>query len=169
MASSEETIDKIMETENTSEKDKMKDQFDKLLSTLSNFRTQITAMQQEVRLIEKAYNKTVKQAEKDKNEKKRQKQNKKPSGFALPTKISDDLCEFMSKEKGSLVARTDVTRFIINYIKTNDLQDPKNRKYILPDNDLKKLLHISDEELSFFNLQKYMNCHFHKKASGETT
>lgn len=162
-----DTIDSIMGTEE-SEKEKMASQFSNMLNALGSFRMQITAMQQQVRLLERNYNKAMKQAEKEKNEKKRQKLNKKPSGFALPTKISDELCEFMDKESGTLVARTDVTRFIIGYIKSKQLQNPTNRKFILPDEELKTLLNVSDgDELSYFNLQKYMNRHFHSSKSKE--
>jgi len=162
-----DTIDSIMGTDEN-DKEKMTNQFTDVVNVLGSFRTQITAMQQQVRLLEKNYNKTIKQAEKEKNEKRRQKLNKKPSGFALPTKISDELCEFMDKENGTLVARTDVTRFIIGYIKLKELQNPVNRKFILPDAELKTLLNVSDEdELSYFNLQKYMNRHFHSSKSND--
>jgi upstream activation factor subunit UAF30 len=67
----------------------------------------------------------------------------------------------MSKEEGVQVARTEVTQFIIKYIKENNLQNPENRKKIMPDDTLKKLLAVKEEEdVTYFNLQKYMNRHF---------
>ena len=69
----------------------------------------------------------------------------------------------MSREKGTMVARTEVTRYIIDYIKANKLQNPENGQLINPDNALKKLLEVNEEDnLSYFNLQKFMNRHFHK-------
>ena len=150
------------------DEDELEGQFGGVLDTLSIFRTQITGLQQQIRGIERTVRRKMKQADKERKNR-RNKGQKKPSGFALPTNISNELCEFMSKEKGTMVARTDVTRFIIDYIKQKDLQNPENRKFINPDLALKKLLEVDDQDkLSYFNLQKYMNRHFHKiKKEGE--
>ena len=81
------------------------------------------------------------------------------------TQISKDLCKFMGKEEGAEVARTEVTQYIIKYIKDGDLQWKENRKIIKPDQKLKKLLGVNkNEEVNYFNLQKYMNKHFIKKS-----
>ncbi len=94
-------------------------------------------------------------------EKSKNKGNKKPSGFANPTKVTKELCEFMNKQEGTQIARTEVTRALISYIKANNLQNKANKKIILPDEKLKFLLGINQEqELTYFNLQKYMNKHF---------
>ena len=69
----------------------------------------------------------------------------------------------MDKPNGSEVARTEVTQFIISYIKTNDLQWQENRKIIKPDKALKSLLGNGNDEVTYFNLQRYMNKHFLKK------
>ena len=50
---------------------------------------------------------------------------RKPSGFAKPSLISDALCEFLGKPKGTEMARTSVTSFITEYIKNNNLQNQK--------------------------------------------
>ena len=86
--------------------------------------------------------------------------NKTASGFAKPTKISSELCKFMGKEEGTEIARTDVTKYIIAYIKENKLGQSKNIK---PDEKLQKLLGIK-EEITYFNIQKYMNKHLIKKT-----
>tara|TARA_B100000945_G_C19854816_1_gene355636 strand:- start:268 stop:465 length:198 start_codon:yes stop_codon:yes gene_type:complete len=58
-------------------------------------------------------------------------------------------------------ARTEVTRYIIEYIKKKELQNKEDRRKITPDMKIKKLLDITEkEELTYFNLQKYMNKHF---------
>ncbi len=86
-----------------------------------------------------------------------------PSGFVKPTKISDELASFLGKDKGSMMARTDVTKEMTAYIRLHKLQDKDNGRKILPDNKLKKLLKVSDsEELTYFNLQKFMSPHFEK-------
>ena len=143
----------------------MGEKFGGILNTLGSFRQQITMLQNQVRSLEKVVNKQMKQmareAKKNKN-----KGNRKPSGFAVPTNISKDLCDFMGKSEGSQVARTEVTQYIIQYIKSKDLQWEQNRKIIKPDKPLKKLLGVQDnEEVTYFNLQKFMNKHFVKNCA----
>lgn len=143
----------------------IKDEFSGVLTTLSAFRQQITMLQNQVRGLEKHVNKQMKtlqrEAKKNKN-----KGNRKPSGFAVPTKITDQLCEFMNKEKGTKVARTEVTQYIIEYIRQNKLQKSDNRKYITPDNKLATLLDVKEsDEVTYFNIQRYMNKHFVKEKA----
>jgi len=138
------------------ESDALSDKFTNILETLNAFKKTVSTLQSEIKVLEKTVNKEIRASKKKRNNDKK----KKPSGFAKPTKISDELCEFMNKEKGAQVARTEVTQYIINYIKDNDLQFVENKKVIVPDNSLKRLLRINDEELTYFNIQKYMNKHF---------
>ena len=64
------------------------------------------------------------------------------------------------------MARTEVTKHLTQYIKNNDLQDASNRRKILPDKKLGQLLNVgADDEVTYFNLQKYMKVHFPKSAS----
>jgi len=119
-------------------------------------------LQNQVKALEKTVGKQMRtfarEAKRNKN-----KGNRKPSGFAVPTKISDALCEFMQKPKGSTAARTEVTQYIIKYIKDNDLQWNENRKIIKPNNLLKNLLNVKkNEEVTYFNIQRFMNKHFIK-------
>jgi len=84
-----------------------------------------------------------------------------PSGFAKPAAISKELAKFIGETPDALVARTTVTRFITNYVKEKDLQNPKNKRHILPDASLKKLLAVSDkDEVTYFNLQKHLKKHY---------
>ena len=137
--------------------------FEHLLGTISAFRSQLTLLQNQVKTIERSSKKYIKQLERELS-KRKVKGNRKPSGFAKPTKISDKLCEFMNKPKGSELARTEVTQHLISYIKENKLQNESNKRIIIPDKHLKTLLGIGDkDELNYFNLQSYMNQHFLKE------
>lgn len=141
----------------------MSNQFSSILSTLSSFRTQITMLQNQIRAVEKNVSREMKRQQKE-VAKGKNKGNRKPSGFAVPTTISNDLCDFMQKPQGSKVARTEVTQYIIQYIKDNNLQWAENRKVIKPDGKLKSLLDVKGkDEVTYFNLQKYMNRHFKKE------
>jgi|TARA_R110002073_G_scaffold273256_5_gene436745 chromatin remodeling complex protein RSC6 len=155
------------EKEEKEEVDQVTTQFDGVLTSLTTFRSQITALQQQLRGLEKTVRKEMKSLRKE-AAKNKHKGNRKPSGFAKPTRISDELCQFMDKEDGAEVARTEVTQFIIKYIREKELQNPENRKIIRPDKNLKQLLGVEDgDEVTYFNLQKYMNKHFHKKTAEE--
>jgi chromatin remodeling complex protein RSC6 len=135
-------------------------QFEVIIDSLSHFRIQVNTIQQQIRQLEKNIKKEMKGLKKAAS-KSKNKGNKKPSGFANPTKVTKELCEFMNKQEGTQIARTDVTKALISYIKTNNLQNKDNKKFILPDEKLKFLLGINQEqELTYFNLQKYMNKHF---------
>ena len=136
------------------------DQFEVIIDSLSHFRIHVNTLQQQIRQLEKNVKKEMKGLKKV-AEKSKNKGNKKPSGFANPTKVTKELCEFMNKQEGTQIARTEVTRALISYIKANNLQNKSNKKIILPDEKLQFLLGINEEqELTYFNLQKYMNKHF---------
>jgi len=138
-------------------------EFSDLLKTISTVKAQLSALGNNIKSLEKKVNKKIKVLEKE-AAKNRNKGNRKPSGFATPTKISDDLCVFMNKPKASEAARTEVTKYIISYIKDNKLQSTTNKKIIQPDKALKSLLKPKKkEEVTFFNLQRYMNKHFLKQ------
>jgi chromatin remodeling complex protein RSC6 len=136
--------------------------FENLLTTLNTFKTQISTLQQQIKLLEKTVNKEFKVLRKVAN-KSKNKGNRKPSGFAKSSKISDNLCLFMNKPHGTEMARTEVTKFIISYIKDKGLQQQDNKKFIKPDNSLRELLGVGQEDVvTYFNIQKFMNQHFIK-------
>jgi chromatin remodeling complex protein RSC6 len=144
-------------------KEEVVQQFSDVLTSLSSFKSQVTMLQNQIRALEKNVGKQIRTYEREAT-KNKNKGNRKPSGFAVPTKISDELCEFMKKPKGSMAARTEVTQYIIQYIKDNELQWKDNRKIIKPNTQLKKLLDVKkSEEVTYFNIQRYMNKHFIKK------
>lgn len=90
--------------------------------------------------------------------------NKPPSGFAKPGPISDELRAFLNLPKGELIARTEVTKKITEYCKAHDLQKTEDKRSIKTDAALKKLLRLNkNDELTFFNLQKYMKVHYPNK------
>ena len=82
------------------------------------------------------------------------------SRFCTPSKISDELADFLGKERGTQMARSDVTREINKYIRINNLQDNENKRNINPDDKLSRLLKLNhSDELTYFNLQRYISSH----------
>ena len=144
-------------------------QFTNILSTLSQFKTQITAISTHLRTLEKTVKREIKQHKKE-VVKKQSKGSSKPSAFAAASPISSELCDFMGKEPGATVARTEVTKFICSYINTNDLTTVENKRVIKPDTKLKMLLGTEEDTvLTYFNIQRFMNKHFIKKEAEQTS
>ena len=125
----------------------------------------IAALRSELRGIERQVERELRAARKASEKKRRKNINRQPSGFVKPTLISNELATFLGKSSGSEMARTEVTREINAYIRDNKLQDKDNGRRILPDAKLKKLLKLKDgDELTYFNLQRFMSPHFSTAA-----
>ena len=148
-------------------------QFSNINDSLTLFKMQISTLQQKVKNVEKNVRKELKNIKKQKNNDK-VKIKRAPSGFAKPTKVTKELCEFMDKPEGSEIARTEVTKALVNYIKNNNLLmqgdkiDNKIKNKIVPDQKLKNLLGLQENEikdLTYFNIQKYMNKHFYSNKT----
>lgn len=123
------------------------------------------SLRSELRALERHAVKELRTAQKASAKKRRKVGNRAPSGFVKPTPISKELAEFLGKTDGSEMARTEVTREINAYIRNNSLQDKENGRRINPDAKLKSLLKLKKgEELTYFNLQRYMSPHFSTSA-----
>jgi chromatin remodeling complex protein RSC6 len=133
------------------------------LAKLNQASSLFASLKAEFRTLEKKWTRELKTAQKSQAKRKRKSGNRQPSGFVKPTKISDELAKFLNKPIGSEMARTDVTREINKYIRANSLQDTANGRKINPDSKLQTLLKLKmTDELTYFNLQRYMSPHFPK-------
>lgn len=136
-------------------------------SKLQTLVSALASLRSELRGIERQVERELRVARKASEKKRRKNINRQPSGFVKPTLISNELAAFLGKSNGSEMARTEVTREINAYIRDNKLQDKANGRRILPDVKLKKLLKLKDsDELTYFNLQRFMSPHFSKSAVG---
>ena len=139
------------------------DQSFEFLTKLQQLGALISALKTEYRTLEKKWTRELKASQKQSVKRKRKAGNRAPSGFVKPTLISDELAKFLEKPTGSEMARTEVTRDINKYIRTNNLQDKENGRKINPDKKLTALLKLkATDELTYFNLQRYMSPHFAK-------
>jgi upstream activation factor subunit UAF30 len=133
------------------------------LAKLNQLGALLASLKTEYRSLEKKWSREIKTAQKSQAKRKRKSGNRQPSGFVKPTKISDELAKFLEKPVGSEMARTDVTREINKYIRSHNLQDKENGRKINPDAKLQTLLKLKKtDELTYFNLQRYMSPHFSK-------
>jgi len=135
------------------------------LSKLQQLGVLISSLKSEYRGLEKKWSRELKAANKLSLKRRRKTVNRAPSGFVKPTRISDELAHFLEKPSGSEMARTEVTRDINKYIRLHNLQDKDNGRKINPDTKLAALLKITGgEELTYFNLQRFMSPHFAKAS-----
>ena len=146
----------------------LEDDYQSLIDRLSDFKTLYTGITSDLRKLQKNMTKYIRDANKrtkrPKNVEGRPK--RAPSGFAKPALISKELCSFLGVETGTEMARTEVTKHLTTYIKEHNLQDQANKRKILPDSKLQKLLNVTpSDEVTYFNLQKFMKVHFPKSAA----
>jgi chromatin remodeling complex protein RSC6 len=140
-------------------------EFGDFMTKLQQLSSVISSLKTEFRALEKKASRELKTAAKASHKRKRKTGNRSPSGFVKPTLISDELASFLGKTKGTEMARTEVTREINAYIRANQLQDKANGRRINADTKLSSLLKLaSGEELTYFNLQRYMSPHFAKSS-----
>lgn len=140
--------------------------FSEFISKFQKMLGEFGSLKAELRVLERKTVKELKAVEKINRRRQKKAGTRAPSGFVKPTKISDELASFLGKPVGSEMARTEVTREINKYIQTNSLQDKSNGRKIIPDKQLAKLLNIQkNDELTYFNLQRYMSPHFAKSGA----
>ena len=126
----------------------------------------LSSMKKELLALEKKTNRVLRTIKKTSGKRKSKSGNKQPSGFTKATPISQELAKFLGKTPDTEMARTDVTKEINAYIRAHSLQDPSNGRKINPDKALSTLLRIkSGDELTYFNLQRFMSPHFPKSGA----
>ena len=155
--------------------DSIETQFTSLTTRLNEFKNLYTSINADLRRLQRDVQRNLKEAAR-RNRKKRtvntdpNRPKRSPSGFAKPALISNQLCDFLGQPNGTEMARTEVTKHLTAYIKSNNLQDNANKRRINPDAKLSKLLNVGpNDEVTYFNLQKYMKVHFPKTTSNTTT
>ena len=157
----------VVETAPATPELSLEDQFKDILTRLQQFRTLSQTLMTDVKKLQKNVNRQVRESSR-KNKKRKNTDGSKrpPSGFAKPTLISDSLCQFLGVESGTMMARTEVTKHLTKYIKAHELQDEKNKRIINCDSALAGLLNVQpSDEVTYFNLQRYMKPHFPQSAA----
>jgi chromatin remodeling complex protein RSC6 len=136
-----------------------------VLTKLQSAQAILVSLRSEVNELKRQHARELRAANKA-NKRRKTNANRAPSGFHKPTLISNELAAFLGKPEGSVLARTEVTREVNAYIRTQKLQDKDNGRKINPDAKLLKLLKLKKgDELTYFNLQKYMAAHFAKSSA----
>ena len=98
---------------------------------------------------------------------------KRPSGFARPSDLSDELCAFLGVPGGTSLPRTVVTKMMCEYIKQNELGLSTNKRCVdFTKPAAERLRRLLDPEpgatVTYFNLQRYLKRHI-RRAEGDTS
>ena len=129
--------------------------FTEIIDEISTLKLTVKGILTDIKHLEKGINKKIKKYDKE--------WNKKPSGFAVATKMSPKLCNFLDVPVNTKMARTEVTKYLSTYIKKNNLQLENDGRCIKPDIALAGLLELyNGQTITYFNIQKHMNKHFLK-------
>jgi chromatin remodeling complex protein RSC6 len=140
-----------------------------VLLTLTEQQNVIKGLINTVRSVLKDSDKQSKELEKLRNKRTRVKTERSadalPSGITKPVAITDELAKFLGVAPGTLVPRNEVTKGVSGYVKKNDISDPTNKqKFVLDDRPaakvLRTLLGNPTEDVTYFNLQKYLKHHY---------
>ena len=136
-----------------------------VMLNLTTLRETTAAMMAQVKKLEKRVHREIKDARKRKRRSKVEavdgvEVKRAPSIFERPVQVTDELCAFLVKPKGTLMSRSEVTKGVNNYVKEKNLKEKHDIKADAP---LRKLLSISEtEHLTYFNLQRFLNRHYVK-------
>ena len=92
-----------------------------------------------------------------------QSRRKAAGGLQVMYHCSPELTQFLGGVK--TINRKDLTTKIWQYFRDHDLMDPINKRFIVPDTKLSKLLKLQDgERFLAFTVSRYLNPHLVKKV-----
>jgi chromatin remodeling complex protein RSC6 len=136
----------------------------KLVERFNSVSTQFNELRGLIKSMAKESNRREKELNKLTIRRKLNREKRTPSGFRVPTKISDALASFILVPSGTEMVRSDVTKIIHKYIVDNNLQNPENRRCIMYDPTLYTMLNADPTvQLTYFSIQSHLKSHFAKK------
>ena len=141
----------------------MTDVLGRFSESIQSLTVALAKLKSDFKTLEKQVLKEARSMDKVNARRNRNKGSRAPSGFVKPAGISKELAKFLNVPEDTMIARTDVTKMITAYVKQHNLQDVSNGRKIIPDAKLSSLLGVkASDEVTYFNLQKYMKPHFVK-------
>jgi upstream activation factor subunit UAF30 len=137
----EQVASEVVAEVQMSEEERLEQQFSTLMESFKEFtktvRDTMATFQSELRSLASQSKKLSRRT------RKRTRGNKTPNGFTKTVNVSPELLKFCGKPTGTQMSRNEVNNFIHTYIRENNLQDPENKRHIVPDSKLKKILDMS--------------------------
>lgn len=86
------------------------------------------------------------------------------SQFEKKMLVSDEMCKFASWPIGTEHSRVEITKAIWDYVRSHDLRDQSNKRLCRLTPEMKKLLGVAEDNISYPQLQKFIGKHLIKPA-----
>ena len=135
-----------------------------MASTTTDIATALASLRDEIKALRKDLRKVKQHIEDPSGEK--AKARSLNNGFRKPQNVSPELKAFLSMGPEDRISRADVTKRINEYVTAKGL---KKGQHILLDDQLRSLLNPpEDVQLTFLNIQRYINPHYIKEEKPET-
>jgi chromatin remodeling complex protein RSC6 len=138
--------------------------FNKLLNQFQDVQSVMKTLHSNLKVLQKEVQRERKETKKMASKKKKGTK-KTLSGFAVASPITPVLADFLGLKHDEMIPRTETTSKVIAYVKANNLQNPANKKQIIPDEKLGAVLQNGTEVVTFFNLQTFLKKHFLPKPT----
>merc|ERR1711992_391870 len=82
----------------------------------------------------------------------------KGSGLTKPMKLSAELADIVGKKEAS---RAECIKQLWAYLKKNNLQDPENKQFFIPDKKMAKV--FGNDKIRAFGMAKFLSAHLFEK------
>jgi chromatin remodeling complex protein RSC6 len=130
-----------------------------MAATIDTVSADIQALQKDVKSLRKMIRKVLGDIEDPTGEKKAARAQN--NGFNKPQVVTEALQKFLGLEVGATISRAQVTKAVNSYVTEKGL---KQGQLITLDDPLKALLNPpADAQITFLNIQKYLNQHYIKQ------
>lgn len=132
--------------------------FESLSKQVQEWRESATTLLRGFQRLQKRAAKELKDAGRRKKRRTENGENreKRPTIFTTPVSLKDELCTWLEKPKGTLMAPADVTRAFSAYVEKHKLKDSAGHA-IRPDASMRRVLGLGDgDTLTYRNIQTYL-------------
>ena len=167
----EEEVEVVDDTVNT--EGQVLRSYSEISDELTEKLKQCAQLDREIRQLfkekERAHNREIKNARKNRKNSNSNKGSKEPSGFNKPGPVPKEFCmQPWGCDESVQLPRTVLTKMVYDYIKENNLQDSEDKRIIHPDSIIKKTFHLKEgDTLEFKTFQTYM-AKLYNPSSSET-
>ena len=142
-------------------------------SQLTDVKKLVALLQANMRVLRKQVFVLKKVASRQPRRKKTDTSKSKASGFAAASELSAELKTFMGLQAGDMRSRTEVTKWLCNFIQEHKLQGTEDRRFILFETEegrrLQKLLNCDKDRITYFDLQHYLKFHISSRNNPMST
>ena len=128
----------------------IEDQFKQICEDLTSMSTSSKNLQFQVKNLQRSYKQACKP-----------KKVKKHTVMHDPMNISPELLKHLGKDVGTQMTKSEAMKSVSDYVRSNGLQNPDNKRQFTPNKKLSKILNMAPiKTITFVELNKYLSHHF---------